>query len=94
MNNALKTRYPPFRDEQSLRAAIETICAKFGKVKSLTIVPGTRTSQDPAPHCACFLRLDSAESESALRAELKVFTFGGDIAFFADMDENWSDQHR
>lgn len=90
MNNALKQGFPPFLDEPSLRSAIESVCAKFGTVKQLKILPVGRESHGGGLNCLCLLKLDSAAAENALSSELKVFTFGSDLAFFADVDERWT----
>ena len=87
MNNALRAGFPPFTDEQSLRSAIESVCAKFGKVKSLHILPAARAE---GLQCACLLRLDSAAAELALKSSLYVGTFHPDIVFLADVDEEWT----
>jgi hypothetical protein len=87
MNDALKTNFPPFTDEQSLRAAIESVCARFGSVKSLRILPAAREER---LRCACLLRLDSPAAELALKSALHVGEFYPDIAFMADVDEAWT----
>lgn len=89
MTNALRNGFPRFPDEQSLRSAIESVCTEFGRVTSLKIIPAT-SAPGPGLHCACFLRLDSAEAGSKLKSTLDVIDFGADIAFFADVDERWS----
>jgi hypothetical protein len=87
MNDALRMRFPPFTDEQSLRSAIESVCAKFGSAKSLRILPATR---EEGLQCACLLRLDSPAAELALKASLHVGEFHPDIVFMADVDEEWT----
>ena len=89
MNNALKTGFPPFTDEQGLRSAIASVCAKFGSVKSLRILPATR---EEGLQCACLLRLDSPAAELALKSSLFVGEFHPDIVFMADVDEAWTGQ--
>src|SRR5450759_3169493 len=89
MHEALKKGFPPFTDEQSLRAAIESVCAKFGSVKSLRILPATRGE---TLQCACLLRLDSPAAELALKSSLHVGEFHPDIVFMADVDEEWTCQ--
>lgn len=90
MNNALKQGFPLFMNEESLRSAIELVCADFGKVVNLKILPPTR---NPDLYCcACFLRLDSAEAEAALKSKLEVVDFFGDLCFFADVDNNWTNR--
>jgi hypothetical protein len=89
MNDALKKNFPPFTDEQSLRSAIETVCAKFGSVKSLRILPATRGE---GLQCACLLRLDSPAAQLAVKSSLYVGEFHPDIVFLADVGENWTGQ--
>lgn len=89
MNNALKNGFPPFRDEQSLRSAVESVCARFGRVASLKIQAATR-AEGAGLHCACFLRLDPPAAAATLKSKLDVICFGSDIAFFADVDEHWT----
>ena len=86
MNRALKSRFPPFEDEQSLKSAIESNCASFGKVVALKIFPARREPEFGL-RCACFLCLDTAEAETELKSKLKVIEFGDELAFFADVDE-------
>ena len=91
MNRKLKSGFPPFQTEQSLRSAIESICARFGKVAKLAIFPARRESGSGL-QCPCFLRLDTLEAEAELKSKLKVFEFGDELAFFADVDEEkWAD---
>ena len=89
MNDALKMNFPPFTDEQSLRSAIESVCAKFGSVQSLRVLPATREEK---LQCACLLRLDSPAAELALKSSLHVGEFHPDIVFMADVDEKWTGQ--
>ena len=90
MNGALKNGFPPFMDERSLRLATESVCAKFGKVKSLDIFPASRDSRGGGRNCVCLLQLDSPAAQAALQLELKISTFGGDLAFVADVHEKWT----
>jgi hypothetical protein len=89
MHNVLKSRFPPFRDERSLRSAIESVCAEFGKVASLTILPADRAV---GLQCTCILRLDTSEAETQLRSEFSVIDFGTDLLFFVEVDEEWTGQ--
>jgi len=91
MNRTLKSGFPPFQTEQNLRSAIVSTCARFGKVAKLTIYPARKESGSGL-QCPCFLRLDTPEAEAELKSTLKVFEFGDEIAFFADVDEEkWAD---
>jgi len=87
MNNALKNGFAPFLTEQSLRSAIESVCANFGKVTYLQIHPASRR---PNLQCACILRLDTAAAQIALRSKLNVVEIQGSLGFFADVDEKWT----
>ncbi len=87
MNNVLKKRFPPFLNEPSLRLAIESVCADFGKLRYLKILPATRGT---GMHCACFLRLDSAAAEDALKSRLHAIEFVDEVHFLADVDERWT----
>ena len=87
MNAALKARFAPFADEQSLRSAIERVCAEFGQVTYLKILPASRRA---GLACACFFRLDSAAAELELRSRFDVIDFAGDLHFIADVDDKWS----
>lgn len=90
MNHALKNGYPPFQDEESLRYAIDLVCAKYGKVKSLRIFPASRDSRGEGRNCLCMLQLDPPQAQAALRTELKVSTIGVELAFVADVDRIWT----
>jgi hypothetical protein len=89
MINALRDGFSPFLNEQSLRSAIESVCAKFGRVTFLEILPA---KLGPNLQCACFLRLDSAAAHIALRSKLNAIEFDANLAFFADVDERWTGQ--
>jgi hypothetical protein len=86
VNRALKDGFPPFQNEQSLRSAIESICARFGKIAKLRILP-PRQEPRSGLRCACFLRLDTLEAEGELSSALKIIDFGDELAFFANVDE-------
>jgi len=87
MKTTLKERFPPFMDELSLRAAILSICAEFGNVKQLSILPASPGS---SLQCACFLQFDDPGASARLRSKLHVTEFGDDLAFFADVDRAWT----
>lgn len=89
MNRALKSGFPPFVNEAGLRAAIESVCASYGRVAALKIHPATR-KPGAGLHCACFLRLEPAEAALKLKSKLDVIYFGPDFAFFADVDDTWT----
>lgn len=90
MNNALKNGFPPFPDEESLRYAIDLVCARYGKVKSLRVFPASRDSREGSRHCLCILQLDPPRAQAALRLELKVSTISHELAFVADVGKKWT----
>lgn len=94
MNNALKSGFPLFQDEETLRYAIDLLCAKYGKVKSLRIFPASRDSREGGRQCLCLLQLDPPKAQAALRLELKVSAISHELAFVADVDENWTGRNR
>lgn len=86
MRNALKQGFPPFLDKTALRSAIESVCAQFGKVAYLDILPAKLR---PNLQCACVLVLDSDAAQSALKRVLDVIDFDGKAWFFVDVHEDW-----
>ena len=87
MTDALRNGFPLFLNEKSMRLAIEAICADFGKVKYLHILPAMRGG---SLHCACSLRLDSAQAEAALKARFQIMEYAGELHFMVDVDERWT----
>jgi hypothetical protein len=87
MTDALRNGFRLFMNEQSMRAAIASICAEFGKVKQLNILPATRGS---SLHCACSLRLDSAAAQAALKTKYQLAEYAGELHFMAEVDERWT----
>lgn len=87
MNSALRERFPPFADERSLREAILSICAEFGAIRQLSILPASSGS---GLQCACFLQMDTPDATAKLKARLHVTEFGDDLAFFADVGDAWT----
>jgi hypothetical protein len=87
MNNALKTGFAPFRNEESLQSAIESVCAEFGKVASLSILPAARAA---GLQCTCVLRLDSDAAQNELKSRFEVIDFGAELLFFAEVDDEWT----
>ncbi len=92
MNNTLKHDFSLFQNEESLRYAIELVCAKYakGKITSLRIFPASRDPRTGGRQCICLLQLDPPKAQAALRLQLKVSVDASDLAFLADVDEKWS----
>lgn len=87
MNAALRTRFALPANEQELRTAIEGICAEFGSIAYLKILPASQLARF---QCACFVRLEPPEAHEALSSMLDVHAFNGDAGFFADVAEDWT----
>ena len=88
MNNALKEGFPPFENEKAVELAIESVCAKFGRIKSLRIFPANATGSQQH-QCLCLLTLDPPEAQHVLRSALQVSTYGGAIKFVVDVNKKW-----
>ena len=84
MTDALRNGFPLFLNEESIRSAVKSICAEFGKMKYLNSLPAMRGS---SLHCACSLRLDSAAAEAALKSKLQVMEHAGELHFMVEVDE-------
>jgi hypothetical protein len=93
VKNALKRGFPPFLNEQSLRAAIESVCAQFGKVTHLKILPPTRHFGLNTIECECYLRLDSQTAEAMLKLTYLVKDIAGCLHFLAEVDESYVGPH-
>ena len=89
MNTALKNGFPPFQNEPALQLAIESVCAKFGKVETLRIFPASRDPRSGGLQCLCLLHLEAAAAQAAFRRELKASKYAGGLAFLADVDDRW-----
>jgi hypothetical protein len=90
MNEALKAGFPLFRDEETLRNAVDVLCARYGKVKSLRIFPATLDTWTGTLHCLCLLQLDPAQAQLTLQSKRKLSTVGTALAFVADVDTDWN----
>lgn len=86
MNNALKNGFPPFLNEDDLKAAIELVCTEFGRVTVLNILP---TSRARNRQCLCILRADSADIEKVLRSRFNIFRSPRYLYTFVDVDEKF-----
>ena len=89
VEDALRNDFSLFKDEVSLRSAIESVCAEFGKVITLSIALAPKVRQEQDRRCCCILRLDTDAAEDALMRTLKVFHIDIGLAFLANMDKQW-----
>jgi hypothetical protein len=83
-------RFSSCPNEESLRSEIQTVCAEFGKLRTLRIF--TARDDQGRPRCLCLLQLTTPEAEDALRSKLDVFDYGSSLAFWVDVDETWMSQ--
>jgi hypothetical protein len=86
MQNTLKTHLSRCTDEDSLKSAIESVCAEFGTVRSLRIFPARLDGQGGCVRCFCLLELDSPEAQHALSSRLGGSQYGTNLAFTVDLD--------
>lgn len=70
-------------DIGAIRPALVAICARFGVIARLDILPAGQAGKRQA---LCFLRMDSAEQEAELISELGVGRFGGDLVVVIDLE--------
>lgn len=87
MTDVLRNSFPLFLNEKSLRLAVESVCAEFGKMSYLAVIPAMRGK---TLHCACSVRLNSAESAAAMKSSLDLMEYAGELHFMADVDERWT----
>jgi len=86
---SLKKGFPPFPNEPSLKLALVTVCAPYGKVKSLEVFPPHQDSAKGQLTAFCLLQLDSPSAQAALRSHLQLGTFGDHLAFYVDVGDLW-----
>jgi len=87
MYSVLKNNFSPFQNEQSLRLALVSVCAPYGKIKSLEIFPPHQDSTKGQLTAFCLLQLDSATAQAGLRLQHQLGTFGDHLAFYVDVDD-------
>lgn len=71
-----------FSDISALRAALYSLCSRFGSILRLDILTACQAGKRQA---LCFLRMDSAEQEQHVMSELGVGRFGEDIVLVIDL---------
>jgi hypothetical protein len=69
-------------DTASLRSAVGTLCAEFGRVTKLDVFTMTEAQKKRA---LCFLRLESAAQENQLIADLGASRFGDDLLVIVEL---------
>jgi hypothetical protein len=71
-------------DMESLRLALLALCARFGAVARLDVLPA---SQGGHPQALCFWRMQSPEAESRIMQAWGVGRFGGDLVMVVDLPQ-------
>jgi hypothetical protein len=66
----------------SLRSALSTLCAQFGAVAQLDVLPMDQSGHRQA---LCLWHMQSPEAQERLRREWGVGCFGGVLALVVDM---------
>ncbi len=66
----------------SLHPAMLSLCARFGSISRLDILPASHLGKRQA---LCFLRMDTPEQEEKIVRELGVGRFGGDLILVVDL---------
>jgi hypothetical protein len=69
-------------DTASLRSAVSTLCAEFGRVTKLDVFTMTEVQKKRA---LCFLRLESPDQEQQLIADLGASRFGDDLLVIVEL---------
>ena len=70
------------RDLQSLRTAVQALCAEFGKLTRIDVLTMAEAERRRA---LCFLRLESSAQEQQLIASLGASRFGADVLVVFDL---------
>lgn len=66
----------------ALRSALGELCARFGSVARLNILPATQAGKQQA---LCFVRMSSPEEERQLMSGLGIGRFGGELVVVVDL---------
>jgi hypothetical protein len=69
-------------DPDRLRAAMQELCAEFGKVTSIDVMTMTEADKRRA---LCFLRLESEAQEIELMSRLGASRFGNEVLVVVDL---------
>jgi hypothetical protein len=69
-------------DIATLQTVLRTLCAPFGSVTQLNILPAAHAGKQQA---LCFLRMASEEEEQKLMTGLGIGRFGGELVVVVDL---------
>lgn len=67
------------------------VCAEFGKIFHLRILPPMQHRVVGKFECECFLMFGSVAVEAAFHAKHRVSEFRRELRFLAEVDTNWTD---
>ena len=70
------------RDVQSLKAAVQALCAEFGKLTRIDVLTMAEAERR---RVLCFLRLESAAQEQQFIASVGASRFGEDVLVVVDI---------
>lgn len=73
-------------DSGALRAALGALCAAYGPIARLDILP---TFQAGRQQALCFLRMASQDQEQRLMDQLGFGRFGGEIVIVVELRARW-----
>ena len=69
-------------DIATLETALRTLCARFGSVRQVNVLPAAHAGKQQA---LCFLRMASEEEERQLMSGLGIGRFGGELVVVVDL---------
>jgi len=69
-------------DIATLETALRRMCARFGSVRQVNILPAAHAGKQQA---LCFLRMASEEEEQKLMSGLGIGRFGGELVVVVDL---------
>jgi len=69
-------------DIATLQTVLGTLCARYGSVKQINILPSAHAGKRQA---LCFLRMATEEEEQKLMSGLGIGRFGGELVVVVDM---------
>jgi len=69
-------------DIATLETALRTLCARFGSVRQVNVLPAAHAGKQQA---LCFVRMASEEEEQKLMSGLGIGRFGGELVVVVDL---------
>ena len=69
-------------DLAGLRAALDSLCAGYGSLRHLTILPANHVGRQQA---LCFLRMANSEEEQCIMTALGIGRFGGELVLVVNL---------